>query len=144
MVEIKEDSKGFEKIFSNGELLAIIIRDGFDSEGLSFFTEEKHGFQVGFHNVPKGKRYKAHVCLPFGLLEGLNPNKIYYMKKGKAGVDFYSDSGEKLGYSVLENGDMILFISGGHGVDILEDAHMIEVKQGPYRGVEDDKKFLEE
>ena len=33
---------------------------------------------------------------------------------------------------ILASGDVILLASGGHGIDIIKDAEIIEVKQGPY------------
>jgi mannose-6-phosphate isomerase-like protein (cupin superfamily) len=42
---------------------------------------------------------------------------------------------------VLEAGDVILLIKGGHGFKVLEDLEMFEVKQGPYAGDEDKIKF---
>ena len=38
-------------------------------------------------------------------------------------------------------GDIILLVSGGHGFQVLEEVEMIEVKQGPYAGNEDKKRF---
>lgn len=134
---------GIEKIYHNDELFAIIIRNGDHEEGTHFFTEDKHSFQVGVHNVKESKRYRAHISLPFKNLEKLESNKIYYIKKGKVGIDFYNNNGNKTEYSILNIGDLILFVNGGHGVDILEDTIMIEIKQGPYRGVEIEKKFFE-
>jgi hypothetical protein len=142
-MEVKEVSKGYERIEHDGQLLAIIIRDKFNETGPHFFTEEQHSFQLAVHNVEKGKRYKAHISLPFKILENLSSSKIYFIKKGKAGIDFYDNDGNKVGYSILEQGDLILFIGGGHGCDILDDSFMIELKQGPYRGTAEDKKFLE-
>ncbi|MBT3690762.1 hypothetical protein HOG16_00790 [Candidatus Woesearchaeota archaeon] len=142
-MEIKKSIEGFEKIFHNNQLLAIVVRDNFNEAGPTFFTEQEHGFQLAVHNVEKGKRYKAHISLPFKTLENLNPNKVYFMKKGKSKIDLYDNEGLSVGEMVLNQGDLILFISGGHGCDILDDSFMIELKQGPYRGIEDDKKFLE-
>jgi hypothetical protein len=42
---------------------------------------------------------------------------------------------------VLETGDVILLVSGGHGFEMLEDSEMIEVKQGPYTGDSDKTRF---
>jgi hypothetical protein len=42
---------------------------------------------------------------------------------------------------VLEAGDTILLISGGHGFEVLEELDMIEVKQGPYAGDSDKTRF---
>ena len=37
----------------------------------------------------------------------------------------------------LNEGDIILLIEGGHSFEMLEDAVILEIKQGPYMGVED-------
>jgi hypothetical protein len=56
-------------------------------------------------------------------------------------VDLY-DQAKRLGRTViLEPGDAILFASGGHAIEVLEDAQILEVKQGPYIGQEE-KEFL--
>ena len=38
-------------------------------------------------------------------------------------------------------GDIILLVSGGHGFQVIEEIEMIEVKQGPYTGDKDKKRF---
>ena len=132
-----------EKVESNGQLLALILRNSYDKDGLNFMTNKEHSFQVGVHNVKKGTRYKAHKSLPFNNISELKTNKIYYIKEGKVGVDVYNKKNEKVEYLKLESGDLILFVDGGHGLDIIENAKIIEIKQGPYRGVEKDKAFFE-
>jgi len=42
---------------------------------------------------------------------------------------------------ILERGDVILLVSGGHGFEFLEDTELIEVKEGPYMGVDDKERF---
>ena len=43
--------------------------------------------------------------------------------------------------TILEKGDVILLASQGHGFEMLEKSEMIEVKQGPYQGDKDKKRF---
>ena len=138
------NSKMIEKIEEDGNILAIILRKNYNQEGLNFFTEEEHSFQVGVHNVKKGKRYRAHKSLPFKKLENLRANKIYLIQKGLAKVDVYNKANQKSAEIFLYEGDLIIFIMGGHGITMVEDTKMIEIKQGPYRGVKEDKIFLEE
>ena len=45
------------------------------------------------------------------------------------------------GVYVLESGDVILLVNGGHGFEVIEEIEMIEVKQGPYIGERDRIKF---
>ena len=133
-----------QKIEADGELLALIARNEFKSNVLDFISDKNHSFQIGFHNRKPGERAKAHQSKIFSEINNLNPNKIYYVKKGKVGCDIYDKNNKKIDYVHLNEGDLICFISGGHGVDFLEETEMIEIKQGPYRGTEDDKRFFED
>ena len=132
-----------EYIKDGNELFAVILINIYDKEGLNFITKGDSYFELAIHNVSKGTRYKAHITNPFLDIKKLNANKIYYVVDGKVGVDLYNLKEEKINYITLNKGDLILFLNGGHGLDILEKSKVIEVKQGPYRGQEKDKKFLE-
>ena len=132
-----------EKIEEDGKILAIVIRKDYNQKGLNFLTSEEHSFQVGVHNVKKGKRYRAHKTLPFKKIDFLNANKIYLIQEGQTKVDIYNTSDQKILDLFLYAGDLIVFVSGGHGVTMMENTKIIEIKQGPYRGVSEDKIFLE-
>jgi hypothetical protein len=56
-------------------------------------------------------------------------------------VDLYNSEKTYIESRVLETGDVILLVSGGHGFEMLEDSEMIEVKQGPYTGDSDKTRF---
>lgn len=68
-------------------------------------------------------------------------NEVLFVKSGKVRVDFYGDDRNYLESRILEQGDVILLASGGHGFEMLEPTEMIEVKQGPYAGDEDKTRF---
>ncbi|MBT3068364.1 hypothetical protein KKO72_16265 [Rhodoferax sp. U11-2br] len=57
-------------------------------------------------------------------------------------VDFYSEDQTYLESTLLRAGDIILLAFGGHGFEILEEAEIVEVKQGPYCGEQDKTRFL--
>ena len=42
---------------------------------------------------------------------------------------------------ILNDGDVILLASGGHGFEALSDVDIVEVKQGPYAGDLDKTRF---
>ena len=133
-----------QRIEADGELLALIARKEYKSNVLEFVSDESYGFQIGFHNRKPGDRAKAHQSKIFTEIKNLNPCKIYFVKKGKVGCDIYDNSDKKINYVHLVEGDLIVFVSGGHGVDFLEPTEMIEIKQGPYRGPNEDKRFFED
>ena len=58
-------------------------------------------------------------------------NEAIFITKGKVQINFLDDLGNTLLSRVLGEGDVILLMDGGHSFDIIEDARMIEVKQGP-------------
>ena len=89
---------------------------------------------------PKGKTIQPHVHNPVKR-EVHYTQEVLFIKKGKLQVDFYSDKQEYLESRILEAGDVILLIQGGHGFKALEELEMFEVKQGPYAGDSDKTRF---
>ena len=41
----------------------------------------------------------------------------------------------------MEEGDIVLLLGGAHGFRMIEDTILFEVKQGPYAGEADKKRF---
>ena len=66
---------------------------------------------------------------------------MLFIKRGKLRVDFYDEYEDYLESRILNPGDVILLVSGGHGFKALEELEMIEVKQGPYSGDNDKMRF---
>ena len=67
--------------------------------------------------------------------------EVLFIKKGTLRVDFYDEYEDYLESKDLHAGDIILLVSGGHGFQVLEEVEMVEVKQGPYAGDQDKKRF---
>ena len=130
-----------EKIEWQGKLLALIVRHRFDNEGVNFVTEENSPLQVGVLKHPQGFRIKPHIHRASKKII-TTVQEVLHVEYGRVGVNFYGVNGEQIESAVMNMGDTILLIAGGHGFDILEDSKIIEVKQGPYEGVERDKKLL--
>lgn len=129
-----------EKIHHNSELLAIIIGASFKKTGIEFFTPGDFSQQLGYMNRPKGYIIDPHVHNHVERKVTLT-QEVLYIKSGKVRVDFFDDKKQYLESRLLEEGDVILLAAGGHGFEIIEDAEMIEVKQGPYCGDEDKTRF---
>ncbi|MFD0941960.1 cupin domain-containing protein [Pedobacter boryungensis] len=129
-----------EQVTHHQVILAIIIRANFKKEGISFFTPGDFSQQLGYMNRPKGYVIEPHV---HNLVERkvTLTQEVLYVKSGKVRVDFYDDDRNYLESKIVEEGDVILLAAGGHGFEMLEDAEMIEIKQGPYCGDEDKVRF---
>jgi mannose-6-phosphate isomerase-like protein (cupin superfamily) len=139
MVTVSERQLVQEVIFE-GELLAIIISADFKKPGIHFFTPNTLSQQVAYMRHPAGKLIQPHVHNPVPR-EVCYTQEVLLIKAGRLRVDFYTTQQEYLESYVLNAGDVILLIQGGHGFEALEDLEMIEVKQGPYVGEGDKTRF---
>jgi mannose-6-phosphate isomerase-like protein (cupin superfamily) len=129
-----------EKIEKNNEIMAIIVRNDFNTPGVHFFTPDDFSQQLGFMKHPQGKNIDPHIHNPV-TREVHYTKEVLIIRKGKLKVDFYDDEKNYLESRILHDGDVILLSTGGHGFQVLEDVEMIEVKQGPYAGDLDKTRF---
>ncbi len=129
-----------ENIEHNGKLLAIIVRKDYKESGIHFFTPDDLSQQIAYMNHPAGKVIQPHVHNPVPR-EVKYTQEVLFIRKGKLRVDFYDDNQQYLESRILEAGDVILLVTGGHGFEVLEEVEMIEVKQGPYVGERDKTRF---
>lgn len=130
-----------QEIKKKDKLIAIIISNNYECEGVDFITPNEYSQQVAYMHHPAGKVIDAHI---HNLVHRnvVMTQEVLFIKKGKLRVDFYDDYEDYLESVVLESGDVILLVSGGHGFTVLEEVEMIEVKQGPYSGDADKKRFV--
>lgn len=121
-------------------LLAIIIRNNYSCEGVNFITPDEYSQQVAYMHHPEGKVIDAHL---HNMVHRnvVMTQEVLFIKRGRLRVDFYDNYEDYLESIILDAGDVILLISGGHGFTVLEDVEMIEVKQGPYSGDKDKVRF---
>jgi mannose-6-phosphate isomerase-like protein (cupin superfamily) len=124
----------------NNEILSVIIRENYRSDGIEFFTPDDFSQQLGYMNRKKGYAIPPHRHNIVERKVTLT-QEVLYIKSGKVRVDFYDDDQVYLESRILNKGDVILLATGGHGFEMLEDSEMIEVKQGPYVGEEDKVRF---
>lgn len=129
-----------EEIKCNNELLAIIVRNDFSKDGISFFTPNDFSQQLAYMKHPNGKIIQPHVHNPVERVVHYT-KEVLFIKSGRLRVDFYNDSQIYLESRILNVGDVILLSTGGHGFVAMDDLEMIEVKQGPYAGDQDKIRF---
>lgn len=129
-----------EKIYDAGTLNALIVRDSFRKNGVTFFTEDSLSQQVAAIQHPAGKVIEPHVhCeVPRAVTY---TQEVLLLKSGKLRVDFYTEAEQFICSRTLGPGDLVLLIRGGHGFEVLEEVSMIEVKQGPYVADRDKRRF---
>lgn len=122
------------------KLLAILIKNNYNCEGVEFLTPNEYSQQLAYMHHPAGKIIDAHIHNLVHRNVAFT-QEVLFIKKGKLRIDFYDDYKDYLESRILEAGDTILLTSGGHGFKVLEEVEMIEVKQGPYSGDADKTRF---
>jgi hypothetical protein len=129
------------KIEVNGEVWAVLICAKDVKAGTEWFGEKYEPLQVSRMNYKRGSEFKIHKHI-------LNPRTIKYTQEafvvisGKVEVGIYDDDCNMVGRLEAWAGEAILVYRGGHGVKILEDALLYEIKAGQYTAVSEDKKEL--
>lgn len=132
-----------ERIVLNGKILAYIIRGNSKVEGKHFGGSTEDFLQVGVMRLDEGTELKPHYHPPQRKTITMN-QEVLIILSGKVEALFFDvDKKTKVDSSILESGDIIVLLEGGHGFNILKDTKLIEVKQGPYQGQEKDKKYVE-
>ncbi len=129
-----------EQISKKNKVIALIIRNEYQGEGVDFVTPNEYSQQVAYMHHPQGKIIGAHVHNMVHRNVVLT-QEVLFIKKGILRVDFYDEYEDYLESTRLYAGDIILLVSGGHGFKVLEEVEMIEVKQGPYCGDGDKERF---
>ena len=131
-----------EQIMHEGKLWAVIIRAGQAPPGVHFFTPDDNSLQVGQQMRPKGTVIAPHAHCEVKTGRTGFLQEVLHIQQGRLKTIFYTNEGQRLTERVLEAGDTILQVQGGHGFEVLEDTQMLEVKMGPYDPAS--KKNLEE
>ncbi len=129
-----------ERITAGEETVALIVRHQFATPGANFFTPPDWPQQLGMLVYEKGKRIRPHKHRALRR-ETETFTEVLILIAGRVKVDLFDSHHIQVQSIILEPGDSILFASGGHAVEILEDAKILEVKQGPYIGQEE-KEFI--
>ncbi|HZU85989.1 MAG TPA: hypothetical protein VFF78_00820 [Anaerolineaceae bacterium] len=131
---------GIEWIKHQGQTLAVVIRAQVTPEKTTFITPNEFLQQAGFVVYPAGGQIAAHTHHPIERhLTGTAETLI--VRKGRLNMRLYTQEHVFVAERILESGDIILLVAGGHGFQVLEDAVLFEIKQGPYTGLVEKERF---
>jgi len=129
-----------ETIADGDETLAIIIRGDYEPSATTFVTPPECTQQLGLVVYSAGSEIPRHEHISFERrIRGTTECLI--VRKGKAELTLYNDRREEVCRRELNKGDTVLLVSGGHGFRQFEDTVFLEIKQGPYPGVEEKERF---
>ena len=126
----------------NGTLLATVVRRGPRPDGATFFTDPSCQIQVGEVSYRAGGQIAPHDHNPIPR-KSLGTVEVLVVLEGGVRMTLWTD-GCNFRVFDLAAGDMVIIQPGaGHGLEMLGDTRLLEVKSGPYVDRETDKTFLE-
>ncbi len=129
-----------EIMYVGESICGLVIRNKYKKQGIEFFTTQSDTLQLGYMSRPKNYKILPHIHKKV-LRTVEYTNEVLFIKSGRVRVNFYDDDKKFITSTDLEMGDVILLTMHGHGFEMLEDAEIIEVKQGPYVGENDKIRF---
>ena len=120
-----------EKIVHDNTVIAIIVYKNYQTEGIKFLSPAEFGLQLGFMQRQAGYQVVPHIHNPVHR-HSIGTQEVLFIKSGVVRIDFYSYEQVYLESRELSAGDFILLAGAGHGIEVLEDATIVEVKNGPF------------
>ncbi len=136
----KINTELIEHIRHNGESLACIVRAGLQPDSTAFVTPEDWTQQVGFVVYPAGGEIVRHVHRPIRR-NIVGTSEVLIVRRGRCEFDLFGEDGTRVATRELCTGDVAIILAGGHGFRMLEDSVLLEVKQGPYTGMDEKEYF---
>ena len=129
-----------ERFCADDSLLALVVRADFKADGIAFFTEQDSSQQLGYMNREAGYEVQPHFHKSLRK-EVHATQEVLFIRTGSCQLDLYGNSKSVRVSTILRQGDVVLLADGGHGLVMLEQTEIIEVKQGPYAGDDDKVRF---
>ncbi|RYZ70257.1 MAG: hypothetical protein EOP09_06390 [Proteobacteria bacterium] len=138
MLEIVKATSFCDKITWNGEVQAIIVRSSKTASGYNFVSDNEDSLQLGVNYYPAGTKVKPHRHPPLSR-QLTSTAEFLHIDDGSCDLKLFTDDFEFYYETVLNSGDSVLCLRGGHSLNVLDATRIIEVKQGPYYGAAKDK-----
>jgi len=133
-------SDDLEIIQAGGQIFCYIVRRSFCPSHTTFITPPEARQQVGFIVYPADSTIKrhSHKALERHLV---GMSEVLVVRTGHCRIEVYDDDHQLVAARDLYENDVALMVGGGHGFKIVEDTVLLEIKQGPYLGVNDKEVF---
>jgi hypothetical protein len=126
---------------TDGSILALFVTKASDfPKGHNFLTNSSDALQFAVFKHPAGHSIQRHWHPPFSRTLD-KTSEVLVIQSGRVEAHIFDKKLDLIHRQQLGCDDVMVLFSGGHGFEILEDAVILEVKQGPYAGLEDKRVF---
>jgi hypothetical protein len=118
-----------KKILYKNKLVGIFLRT--IKKGSLPITDGKEPLQMVTLKHLRGKYLLAHTHKPTPRYTK-SMQECLIVKKGKIRIDLYGPDKKMFKKISMREGDSFLLMNGGYGIHFLEDAELLELKNGPF------------
>lgn len=129
-----------ETVEANGVALAMLITGPGTPEATTFLTPDEANLQVGFVVRAGEGVIDRHVHFPVER-HITGTSEVLVIREGTCELDLYDDDRQLIATRLLGAGDVIVLMNGGHGIRTITDVVLLEIKQGPYSGLQEKERF---
>lgn len=129
-----------EHIDAGGRSLAYIVRAALAPSSTRFLTPPDLNQQAGLIVYPAGGEVRRHFHRAVER-QIVGTSEVVIVRRGRCWLDVYDDDRILVATRELGPGDVMVMTGGGHGFRMLEDTILLEIKQGPYTGVDEKEDF---
>lgn len=123
-----------EQITWRDTILATIIPATDRPSQTTFVTPPEKGLQLGFIVYPPGGVIRRHLHRALDR-RVVGSSEALIVRQGRCVIEIFSDEMDLVATRDLAVGDVVLLTAGGHGLRMLEDTVLLELKLGPYVGL---------
>jgi len=129
-----------ETVSHKGEVLCILVRANPAPAQTEFYTPNDYNLQLGNIVYPAGGVIPRHSHRPVTRTVS-GTSEVLVVQRGRMLIDLYDADQNLVATHEMAAGDAVALVSGGHGFRLIEDTVLLEVKQGPYSGVQEKDRF---
>jgi hypothetical protein len=137
---VENETALVERITDGENILAVITRHEYEPEETAFLTPPSFKQQVGFVVYGAGSEIPRHEHMVMERhIRGSSECPL--VRRGVSEVTIFNRRREEVCRRTLRKGDLLLLVDGGHHFRQIEDTVFIEIKQGPYPGIEEKERY---
>lgn len=134
----------YYSVYSPNKLMLRVVNISESTEKRMELIEETYPIQLSLRNLVSGLKVKAHRH-PAKKNFSENPIEAWMVFSGTISAKIFENDGTEVHRVELLPFDLAIFYSGGHSLEVLDGpVTMLEIKTGPYEGVENDKVIIEQ
>jgi hypothetical protein len=127
------------EVLGLGELALLIQHSKLENK-VAFVSSADDILQVGLMKRPEGELIQPHNHNPIKRSTTGTP-EVLIIQSGHLMIDLFDNNQTYLASFEAGSGDIVVLKGGGHGIRVLTETNLVEVKLGPYVQTEDKSRF---